>query len=235
MSLEILLNLGERPSLASQLNLYVKEDNLILMDNHRAAFWAWLQLDLTKSYNLIHIDRHYDLSPYFEERHSSIKQFQNLGEISLKEFSELTYMQGIRVTHPIVTWDNYINIFNEVFPNFLSFTYFITEKEGSFLFSNKYKEIELYDLMEMHIENDRKYILNLDLDYFFTKDSYGNPFQKYTDNYINLFADWIVSERDNFEQIIICLSPECCGGWNNSKKIAKLILNKLGSKITSID
>ena len=55
-------NLKQQKSEIANLNFVYKYKNIYIMDNHLAAGWAWLQeLDIDKSYNFFHIDRHADL------------------------------------------------------------------------------------------------------------------------------------------------------------------------------
>lgn len=61
----------------------------------------------------------------------------------------------------------------------------------------------------------KKWIVNLDLDYFYHSDDDG-CIQILTDEYIRTLA---VKLRENINQIqilTIALSPECCGGWGNA-------------------
>lgn len=54
---------GFNSSGSQNLNLLMADSHIYLMDNHRAALWAWLQhIDLSKKYNLLHVDAHDDLS-----------------------------------------------------------------------------------------------------------------------------------------------------------------------------
>lgn len=68
-------------------------------------------------------------------------------------------------------------------------------------------------------------IINLDIDYFFS------------DNYDIIFADIIIDEILNYfkdllkhknNKLTIALSPECCGGWENSIDFIKKFGDKIG-------
>jgi len=70
-------------------------------------------------------------------------------------------------------------------------------------------------------------ILNLDLDYFFLEIG-DNTIQVFTDDYIEAIAKSIKLAMDNIQVLTICLSPECCGGWENALRVNKIICQILG-------
>lgn len=62
------------------VNFLFKHDKIYVMDNHLCAGWCWLQhTDLSRKYNFVHIDYHYDLSgdPEIIER-EVVKKISNL-------------------------------------------------------------------------------------------------------------------------------------------------------------
>ncbi len=67
------------------------------------------------------------------------------------------------------------------------------------------------------------WILNIDIDYFFTEDSNGNIYQFVSDAYIQEFLKNIDSCLDHIDVVTIAMSPNFCGGWENSYRILKLI------------
>lgn len=61
----------------------------------------------------------------------------------------------------------------------------------------------------------------MDLDYFFLS-SNNKYFQLYTDETLSIIFNQIADcylNTDKIEVITVALSPECCGGWENSIKI----------------
>ena len=55
-----------------------------------------------------------------------------------------------------------------------------------------------------------KWIVNLDLDYFFI----GDPSMRIlTDEYIRSVAGLIKRQINEIKVVTVALSPECCGGW----------------------
>ena len=74
------------------------------------------------------------------------------------------------------------------------------------------------------------WILNLDIDYF-VEAAGGEYKQIFTDDYIRNVGKWIKKHFDKFHQILIALSPECCGNWEQSLRIANTLLEPLDIKI----
>lgn len=50
----------------------------------------------------------------------------------------------------------------------------------------------------------------------------------FTDDYIKQMCSNILEGIEDIEVITISLSPECCGGWDKSYRIAKLIAESFG-------
>lgn len=74
------------------------------------------------------------------------------------------------------------------------------------------------------------WIVNLDLDVFFTGNSY---IQLFSDDYIRLIAEIFQSNLKRIEVLTIAISPECLGGkelydkWENGFRILKIMSEKL--------
>lgn len=60
-----------------------------------------------------------------------------------------------------------------------------------------------------------KWIVNLDLDYFYESNDDGF-FQLLSDEYISMLAYKLKNIRDQIQVLTIALSPECCRNWDNS-------------------
>ncbi|MBK8298682.1 MAG: hypothetical protein IPK91_15665 [Saprospiraceae bacterium] len=206
------------------------------MDNHLAASWCWMQnIDPSKKYNYFHIDRHYDLldsqidswlkaleSAEFNFRDSSINELISINYNPLGISSQLC---------PVFRWDNYFTILRRYYPDLINLTYFATHQDG-----DKSEEFEMYEpaIIELHgninfwidRKKENRWILNLDIDYFFT-DNEDKCFQFLSDEYILLTAEEIKKSWDLIDVFTIALSPEFCGGWEESIRVAKLITNHL--------
>jgi hypothetical protein len=214
-----------------KLNFLFKSDNIFIMDNHLAAGWVWPQfLDVKKSYNLFHIDQHYDLLDYPNLMKSEIiDKGLLLNELSLNDYLILKQPPESD-NFKMFRWDNYISYVNDAFPKFFNLRYFATDEKDYELEGFITKKISSENLIETiktiigNSEGD-KWILNLDIDYFFDS---GSPItQKLDDTFIIKLVTEIKLQVKNIEIITICLSPECCGGWTEAIKKLKLICSIL--------
>jgi hypothetical protein len=213
------------------VNFLFQKDNIYIMDNHLAASWCWInQLDLNQSYNLFHIDRHYDLLCDDDVIQSTIIDAQ----LDLKKFSFSEYCNLLNPAHDdfkLFRWDNYILNLNKVYPNLIIEKYFATHKDGfipkNFVVNEK-NIFDLYTNIEYWLESkkNRKWIMNLDLDYFFN-DLGEDKIQIVSDEYIKEVAKEIKKSLKYIDVLTICLSPECCGGWGNAIRVNKIICEVL--------
>jgi hypothetical protein len=232
-------NLKDQESSISKLNFLFNEAKFYIMDNHLAAAWCWLQkLDVNSHYNFFHIDQHKDLlcnAPI--ESYDSIKENPRL---SLDEFLSLKYISCGR-DQKAFTYDNYIIQTKQLYPFWFDVCYFACPE---YVTDDDYLNIEnnptcyelstnisywVHDGKEENAwspapEKLNKWILNIDIDYFFSEDKY----QMFTDDYIKELCLDILKRIDDIEVITIALSPECCGGWEKSYRLAKLMADSLG-------
>ena len=223
----------------SDLNFLYNEGKFFIMDNHLGAGWSWLnKLDPLSNYNFFHIDQHKDLccnAPL--EKYDHIKENPKL---LLNEYLALEYKP-----HPaanftqVFNYENYILQVKELFPNWFCLNYFACpEYVYDKLIKIEYN-VDCYQLANnisywVHDGKNHdsasspqklnKWILNLDIDYFF----FENKFQLFTDEYIRTLCHDIIKGIDDIAVVTIALSPECCGGWDNSLRIANLISKELG-------
>lgn len=227
---------GKNTSTHCNLNLLVNEGKTYIMDNHLAASWCWMQiLDPTKQYNLFHIDRHYDLLNSQTDWWIKELQSQNFDftTISITDLLEIKYSSPHFTTEkfPLFRWDNYLTILNRIYPNLIGSASFATHKDGDTIDELEMHEYEIYELSENLAywlsNNERmKWIVNIDIDYFFT-DRNGKYFQFLTDEYVLSIADELKKAWSNIEVLTIALSPELCGGWDNSLRVARILTKHL--------
>ena len=228
---------GRNRSDSDNLNLLYNIDNIYLMDNHLAASWCWLQkIDISKRYNLFHIDRHYDLQ--ISQIDCWIKEFKNnvdcLSKISINQLLELNFKPKNSpqdYKYKIFQFDNYLTIFNRLYPNLLENMFFATHKDGETIDDFNISEIEIYELSKnlsfwINSNSNNKWIVNIDIDYFFS-DINESYFQLLTNDYIKTIAKGLITAKENIEVITIALSPEYCGGWGNAEKVAKLLMGSM--------
>ncbi len=135
-------------------------------------------------------------------------------------------------------WDNYLPIFYKLYPDTIEKYIFATHKVSNGIDKIPNKEIEILDLhygllCMLNEEKEYNWIVNLDIDYYFLNSELDSEkyFQFLTDNYILDILDQIKRGMDRVEVVTIALSPEMCGGWDNSIRITKLISNHLNLNI----
>jgi hypothetical protein len=209
-----LINRGE--STSSTDNVLYREGNIFVMDNHRLALWCWFQeLDSTKRYNLIHIDAHPDLSE------SALKNFHHdLWKMNLEDYRS-TWQADVNL--PLFRWDNYLEVFLKNYPENIGETVSATHHVGSLKELNI--SVKPFDLASFCLDvfsgkkyiNEFEWIVNLDLDYFFS----GQPqkLELFSDEFVEAIASAIKMGLDSgmVKVLTISLSPECCGSWEKAE------------------
>jgi hypothetical protein len=201
-------------------NVLIEKENVFIMDNHRLALWCWLQKIEKKSrYNILHIDAHPDLSE------SALNKFQgDLWSLPLKEYREI---KDESINEKLFRWDNYLKVFLKECSQNVGETFSATHLLGSTkTLQTEIKSFELLKFMnqtfyEKNYINDLKWIVNLDLDYFFS--AAPEKTQLFGDEYIGLLAKAINQGLENsmIKVLTISLSPECCGSWEKAEFILK--------------
>ncbi|MCD6556681.1 MAG: hypothetical protein J7K64_05745, partial [Bacteroidales bacterium] len=81
--------------------------------------------------------------------------------------------------------------------------------------------------------NSYEWIVNIDLDYFFQKIDDTDVTLKFISNEaIDFFIGKIKTylSNDKIKVMTIALSPECCGGWENSLELMNFFAEKLDLK-----
>lgn len=209
------------------VNFLFQQDKIYIMDNHLCAAWCWMnQIEEIKNNNLIHIDRHYDLL----DHPNTVKQIIIEPQIDLKKLTFFEYeslsIQSKRGISKVFRWDNYILNLKEVYNNYYGTTIFST-----FDFGNPNPEFIKHEISFIDFLNNiddyineysgQNWILNIDIDYFFNTLN-ETRIKVFSDEFIRAFAKKIVSVIDNLSVITFCLSPECCGGWENSIKVMNI-------------
>lgn len=206
---------------------------LYVMDNHLAAAWCWMEeCDKTDVYNFMHIDQHADLL-----NNLSIKDYGFFvdSNLTFEEYHGLTKtLRGRKIDPPIFRWDNYIIPMMRLFPNWFDKSFYAvlddidlhTRRSIGFLpylhqnqltlagqvetaFTSAWNELDEMCGKEVH-----KWIVNLDMDYFFKDNE-----QMLTDSYILDLSDRIHRFIDNIQVLTVAFSPECCGGWNAAEHV----------------
>ena len=225
------------------LNLLSRERNIYVMDNHNAALWCWLQeIDFTSKYNLVHIDSHYDtMNSHLEYWIKHIPP--NLNKLSINEYLNLQYIEpNIGAKTQIMSYDNYIPIFDKLYSENINKYYFFTNDVG--IWEYDLKPVEHFclksilnrfeSIIDEGDNSEQKWIFNLDLDYFFMNlDSCDETIQFVSFEAIEKIIKTIKKYlNDKVIVFTIALSPDsdCCGSWDNSLKVMNIV-----SKIIDID
>lgn len=201
------------------------------MDNHKAALWCWAQsTDLSHPHNLLHIDRHYDtLSSQLDEW---IKHLPELTG-SIDDYLNAKY-QCSGISCGVLRWDNYLSIYLEKFGNQLIDLLLATHEEGDKPKHDNITKIMPWDMpykTEYWMENhSSKWIINIDLDYFFTNED-DKFIQIFSDEYIENVFKFIhrLNMNDKVHAITLCLTPDdYTPGWNTAETMATKALSVMG-------
>ncbi len=224
-----------------------QSDKVFVMDNHKSALWCWLQAcNPQKSYNFMHIDRHYDMQDsFFDEDLLPVKENSHL---SFEDYSELKRKDG---KFQVFRWDNYIIAGRELHKRWFHTNICISHKQGSWhpgwghkpLSIREEEPIDMSWCIQQYIYkpekdfdgfdgNDYKlpWIVNLDLDVFFTGDS---KIQLFSDEYIRYIAELLQKSMKRIAVLTIAISPECLGGndlqeqWGNGFRVLRIMSEKL--------
>lgn len=231
--MSFLIPLNKRGESASSVdNVLWNEGDIFVMDNHRLALWCWFQkMSLGQRYNLFHIDAHPDMSE------SALPHFgHDLWSMKLSEYRS-TLQKDINA--PLFRWDNYLEVFLRNYPEMIGKTYSATHHLGSSKeLSEEIGPIHLAKFCEsvfsgQQFINDLPWIVNLDLDYFFS--SAPQKFELFSDEFVTSIAD---SLRKGLSEgliavLTISLSPECCGSWEKAEKMLAVFSEKAGEALKS--
>ena len=232
-------NIYEKESSTHFLNFLWQNTNIYVMDNHLAAGWCWLNsLNTEESYNFFHVDQHEDLCGGFATR-GDLERIREQYPFDINTYCNFTFNRGVSTPqypyNKVFSWDNYIKQLQYMFPHWFSDCYFacpdIVEDNPRYTtlplhISYNPTNLEIYNNIKYWVCRDleKKWIFNLDLDYFFDREG----MQIYTDDYIRTFAQDLYNALDNIAVLTIAMSPECCGGWENSVHVLKIFSDIFG-------
>jgi hypothetical protein len=209
---------GQNYSGATSCNLLWHCDNIFIMDNHRLALWCWLSFlknqKQAQSVNLLHLDAHYDCGPIV----STLNRDQ-LESLSISDYMSLEDHQGEK----LIKWDNYLSLFFKIYQENIAHSVAFTHRIGiSYPFLH---EFEIWDLLKKtpdFFDHPSPWIINLDFDYFYGRQHKNsmmlNP--DYISEYFAILKQ--AYDEGKVAVLTVALSPECCGSWENAKKILSL-------------
>lgn len=219
-------------------NLLWVDRNAYVMDNHRAAFWCWMQhLDLSKHHSLLHIDRHYDALA--SNLPTWIQNLPPLNGITVSQYLSHQYNLG-GTSLPLFSWDNYLSIYLELFGSSIDRFVCLTHKDGDRPNFNQLEEPELWLVPEnldfWLAKKNAPWIVNIDLDYFFYES--GEDYKPmFAIEYIEETCDRIKHAIDAglVSAITVCLTPtDFTPGWQETIDLADRICRRLNINFPSI-
>lgn len=224
------------------VNFLFEEGNIYFSDNHRTALWCWMQhLKHSDSVAVFHIDRHFDTIRLSQEQTNNFPGSFNLGNIT--NYLDLTVALGNEI-YPLITWDNYLSFFisDKSTQSNINCIYLATHGDGDYPENPHEHHIQeigyqkLITKLAGAFEDHEKTIVNIDLDYFFIDDpaTPGKYIQSMNDCYIeNLFKTVKIGLNENkILCLTICLSPDCCGGWQEAEHALNIAKKELGINFT---
>ena len=216
------------------LNGLWRDGNVFVMDNHRAAAWCWLQTcDRNKHYSFLHIDQHSDLLlDSCKGAWATYKIAIDNPQLSLDEYLELRHSDRGALAF---RWDNYIRPIHGLLPDWFESAYFAYTQEfdiddndrrsasGEYMgFLGKAIRLTSIDLLELlkriPKKTSNKWIINVDIDYFFANDIMAKGY-----SYLDEFAELLNACLPQAQVLTIALSPSCCNGKSISEGWKKAI------------
>ena len=207
------------------------------------AAWCWANsIKHNTKYTLIHIDKHYDLlGSQIQEWTKPING--TLKDLSLDEYDKIEYQHSKYERYKVFRWDNYIPIFHYYFGKQINEYVFYTHKRGDFLkeMESVITECPIYNLFSdfylVYCKLKENLIINLDIDFFFCPElksesnEYYLLFSEYSiEKFVKEIFTLINKNKNNI--LTIAMSPECCGGWENSLEFINKYFKKYGISIS---
>lgn len=217
-------------------NFLWRHESVYIMDNHRAALWCWLQhLKNGEKYNLFHIDRHYDtVNIQISELYSQIPDLEEIGIDDYLAIKQNT-PSG---TFPLIRWDNYLKIFLDLYGNQVEECIFATHDDGDKPNWKNWFEKPVWDIPDnlgfWLSQGKNKWILNIDMDYFFFNGHKENPGRMLTDDYAQAIFEVVHKkyQAGTIKVLTIALSPEWCGGWEPAENLCQKLCEIMDLKFT---
>lgn len=213
---------GRNYSMHFQQNFLWKNKSIYIMDNHRAALWCWFQhMQKGERYNIFHMDRHYDtLNSNLD---TWVSYLPDLWKIKLDKYLNAKY-KGEGAESLLFRYDNYLSIFLDAFNDIVDKACFATHKDGdkpNFKGFSEYPIWNVSDNLDYWLSEEKsKWIVNLDLDYFFC-DYEDSQQLMFSMDYISAVFNKIAAKyKDGSISVItVALSPEWSGGWKEAEKL----------------
>ena len=221
-----------------QQNFLWQSDSIYIMDNHRAALWCWFQhLEKGNTYNLFHMDRHYDT--LYSRIDEWKRHLPDLWQVNLQDYLELKYTSDIGNV-PVIRSDNYLALFLELYSDLADYLKFATHGCGErprISGRHKFIDVHMWDAAENlgfwlsseATSDESKWIFNLDLDYFFC-DSATSRMLMVSDDYLAAIFESIAQkyQGERIAVLTVSLSPEYCGNWQQAEELCSRFCTTMG-------
>ena len=215
---------GRKYSGATHQNFLWQHDNVYVMDNHRAALWCWLQqMKPQEVIDLLHIDEHTDtLSSRLSEW---LEELPSLDGVSIDDYLAYSYDIGSGETK-LIRWDNYLSLFLVRYAQQLEECVFATHGVGDKPRWTRLTNVTSEALPAcLHASIDRsprRWMVNVDLDYFF-HDRDGRRQLAFAPEYIDqVFSEIAMKlKAGRIACLTLCLTPneEYTGGWEQAEAL----------------
>lgn len=217
----------------SAQNFVWREGSVYVMDNHRAALWCWLQhIEAEKPHSIFHIDQHYDTLQSNLERW--MRNLPKTWDMTIGEYLNYSYEHAAGEHSKLFTWDNYLSIYLECFGPAIDRCYFATHHVGDKPNRSEVLEVDLWDLpgnMDYWLSQQKPWILNIDLDYFFW-DNTEHVDVMVSDAFLERCFEPVQRKITDGTIAVttICLTPDegLTGGWGPAEQLATRVLHILG-------
>ncbi len=207
-----------------------------VMDNHRAAWWCWLRhFNAGEPFNLFHIDRHTDtltsnLSLWLQHLPAQMR-----GVPLHRYLGFQAVVNGVQC--PVIRWDNYLSLFLAQEQHALRSLYMATHHDGDDpnVPKGSWRDVDVHDLPEnfgYSLEHGEKWIVNIDLDYFFCTMPDGVNRRFLSEEFVRSICDALRNHLDTgrIKVLTICLTPDdggFCGGWAEAEALCAEICGHL--------
>jgi len=243
-------NYWQHPSFCYDDVMVWKEGKVFVMDNHKSAAWCWLnQCKDDEMYNFMHIDRHYDMGDYYKDE--DLEPVRNNPHMSYEALMDLKRSDG---EYKTLRWDNYIRYIYELRQDWFKTNLFITQKNGDICDGWNRKKMNLIEKDELFLiswldqyliedtqylydmvegSNELKWIVNIDLDFFFYHYGDNIHVQLFSDDYIREVARLLQKSMNKIQVLTIAISPDCiCGNgmkekWDNGFRVLEIMAEEI--------
>lgn len=241
MTIQLLIDLEPDPPGPFDVAFLGRSENCFVMDNHRCALWCWLQsIDLSQKYNVLQIDRHLDALYWPPDVWASLSTKKPIHELTIEQY--LT-AEVVLPTDQFLAFrdDNSLSAFVHFYSHQLNELCIASHgrhyalprwDQTHYIRCDEFFEGEyLKCLFEPYTTRARyKWIVNIDLDYFFYPDSDTNSRRLFSFEYVaDLFGRLRKQlDKGRIQVVTIALSPGNTGTWNKAREMCLEICGYLG-------